>query len=336
MNRPPAVRRGLALVAATLLAAAPCATGVAQARPADAGTPTSRAAVADTTNWGDVQHPTLTGSSRTFTFATSKAVTARFVIGDLATNYDLKLTTAAGKLLRSSAHAGVRFEEIVTPLPAGTYKIVVTGAGAPSSPAFYLRGVRYTKPAILSQRTLLSDDRERFTAIEFLNPTNLPVTLEANLKRYDAQGGYLGVDKIVTIRMAQPGRKGIAVTSAGRKYAPEDSSFKLVDVRFTGTRSCPVNTSYRGAISNGKITFRAEHATGDRYVFSGLVRVKVPGVHVLTAAELDRRGDILDAGHVTLDRISSKEPVSYRDEVFFNRNGAVPAWDVAITRGYHC
>jgi len=294
---------------------------------------TAEAAVRDTTNWGDVQHPTLTGAKKTFTFATSKAVTARFVIGDLSKNYDLALTTSSGKVLQRSARSGVKFEEIVRKLAAGSYKLVVSTSGGPSAKAFYLRGVKYTKPAILSSRLEgLGTESDMMFSAHYINPTTRSRVMTGTVKLYDKDGGYLRSESLAYYAPALSGRTGIAGWSAARNT--DAYSYKLVDVAYEVDDRCRASTF--GTLSKVKIT-REESSIGlAKYTVKALARAKVDTSYSLISTMFDKRGAIIETRGPGVGVVPPGEPRTIEPTTYFVHQASVPFWDLRLTAGVSC
>jgi len=307
-------------------------TGVAVAtgpKPATA----ARVSFKDTTNWGDVQHPTLTGATKIFTFATSKAVTARFVIGDLAKNYDLKLTTPSGKTLQSSRRSGVKFEEIVRKLSAGTYKLVVTTSGTPSAKAFYLRGVKYTKPAILSSRLEgLGTESDMMFSVHYINPTTKSRVMTGTVKLYDKNGGYLRSEPLWYYAPALSGRTGIAAWSYMRNT--DAYSYKLVDVAYEVDNRCKSTTF--GTLSNVKITRDETSGRLAEYTVTALARTKAKTSCSVITTMYDRRGNIIETSDFGVGAVTPGEPRSIEPYGYFVNTDAVPFWDLRLTANVSC
>lgn len=297
------------------------------------GSGAAEAAVKDTTNWGAVQHPTLTGAKRTFTFGTSKAVTARFVIGDLRANYDLTLTNASGKVLQRSARSGVKFEEIVRKLAVGSYKLVVSTSGTPSAKAFYLRGVRYTKPAILSSNLEgLGTESDMMFSVHYINPTTTSRVMRGTVKLYDNNGGYLRSEPLAYYAPALSGRTGIA----GWNYMRNTDAYKykLVDVTYEVDNKCTAKTF--GTLSNVKIT-RDESSIGlAEYTVKALARAKADTSYSVIPTMFDRRGNIIETSDYGVGAVAPGEPKSIEPYGYFVHTGSVPFWDLRLTAGVSC
>ncbi|MCZ4498458.1 MAG: hypothetical protein JWQ74_1011 [Marmoricola sp.] len=322
-----------ALVASALMTGALGLTGAAQAETTDPGAAPRNAALKDTTNWGKIQRPILTGSTKSFTFATSKAVTARFVIGDLVNNYDLKLTTSSGKVLERSARSGVKFEEIVRKLPAGTYKLVVTASGSASSSSFYLRGVKYTKPAIVSSKLEgLGTESDMMFSVHYINPTTTSRVMRATVKLYDKMGGYLRSERLEYYAPALSGRTGVAGWSYMRNT--DAYSYKLVDVAYETDNRCKPTTF--GTLSNVKITRDESSARLAKYTVTALARAKVDTSYSVIATMFDKQGNIIETSDYGVGTVPPGEPKSIEPYGFFVHTGAVPFWDLRLTANVTC
>jgi peptidoglycan/xylan/chitin deacetylase (PgdA/CDA1 family) len=75
-----------------------------------------------------------------FRFSIATGTRAQLTLGDVPADYDLALYAGCSTLLASSTRPGVEFEEIYRQLPAGAYRVRVTGFdGAHSTAAYALR-----------------------------------------------------------------------------------------------------------------------------------------------------------------------------------------------------
>lgn len=308
----------LALAAATALATlatlgAGATTSTAAPAPSSPAASGSTLDVADSgqrraaTPWGVEQNDTLTGGSRSYTFTVTEAALARFVLGNLPTNYDLALTDPSGKQIKKSRKNRDAYEQILARVKPGDYTLTVTARDTVSPEPYTLVGQVYTEPTVLNRtlNTYNLDGTFQYAqyVVEFINPTKKTLYFSAGLDVYDEQGGFTQQEPIESHLVARPGGVGYAATDHydDRWWNP-GYTVKMVDASVA-----PATCENPWAAPTKKIKW-AQVEDSEEWVLTGLVKnPRKEGEHLIDGlwAARDAMGVPREIDSYNLNRVEA-------------------------------
>lgn len=129
-----------------------------------------------------------------FRFTTGANRYALVTLGKLAANYTLELYSSCGTKLATSARSGVQYEEIYRYLPAGTYRVRVSGvSGAHSATTYVLRFRTLAAGVLVLSYRTWTEPGKLFVVGELLNNTGQTRKwVKALVKFYDSSNNQIG------------------------------------------------------------------------------------------------------------------------------------------------
>ena len=155
-----------------------------------------------------------------FRFTTASNRYALITLGKLAANYTLELYSSCGTKLATSARSGVQYEEIYRYLPAGTYRVRVSGvSGAHSATNYQVRFRSLAEGVLMLSYRTWTDSGNLYVVGEILNNTaQTRKWVKALVTFYDASSQQLGSTYFTYshIDLMKPRTR----SPAGPRYAP--------------------------------------------------------------------------------------------------------------------